>query len=243
MKKSFIILQILAALSVNVSGQNIGIGVPTPIYPLDIAGNMHTYNNAYFDGFVGVGTTSPSYRIQVNNGSIALYNTTDLKFWLFGYSSGNNYFYLAEGGTNRLVVQNGGNVGIGTSVPGSKLDVVGSANISGNLTVNGDKGVMYNHAGSAQLKYYTRQAAFTAVLGAHGTSVEGSIGYASAGFTSTPQVFVGDIVSTGGTVGELYRVQLVIYNVTPTSCNARLINTSNGPVNYNITWNIICIGN
>ena len=243
MKKIFITLQIVAALSVNVSGQNVGIGISTPVYPLDIQGNMHTYNNAYFDGFVGIGTTNPGYKLQVNNGGIAFYNSTDAKTWLFNYSSVSNYFYLSESGATRMVVLNGGNVGIGTSAPTAKLDVEGTANISGNLTVNGDKGVLYNNAGSAPLKYYTRQAAFTAILGAFGTSVEGGIGYASAGFTNPPQVFVGDIVSTGGTVGELFRVQLVIYDVTATSCHARLINTSNGPVNYNITWNLICIGN
>jgi hypothetical protein len=110
-----------------------------------------------------------------------------------------------------------------------------------NLTVSGNKGLLRNAAGSTQLRYYTRTAAFTAILPAFGTSAEGSIGF--SGFTNPPQVMVGDIVSTGGTVGQLYRVQLVIYDVTANSCHARLINTSNAAVNYNITWNIICIGN
>ena len=140
-----------------------------------------------------------------------------------------------------MVVANGGNVGIGTTTPAVKLDVAGDGNVDGNLTVTGNKGVIHNAAGSTQLRYYTRTASFTAILPAFGTSVEGSIGF--SGFTGTPQVFVGDIVSTGGTVGQLYRVQLVIYDVTPTGCHCRLINTSDGAVNYGITWNIICIGN
>jgi hypothetical protein len=229
--------------------QNVGIGTTTPEYKLDVFGSIRSATNGYFEGNLGVGTTTPAYKFQVNNGQIALYNTTDLKAWFFSYSSTSNYFYLSEAGTNRLVVLNGGNVGIGTSSPDEKLDVNGNlrvaanANIESNLTVNGGKGIMHNSQGSAQLKYYTREVAFTAGLGGFALSGEGSFGFSSAGFTTVPVVTVGDIVSTGGTSGELYRMQLIIYGCTTTSCKARLLNTSPNPVNYSVTWNIICIGN
>lgn len=248
MKKSFLIMFLVFSSHVLFS-QNVGIGTTTPEYKLDVIGSIRSATNGYFEGSLGVGTTTPSYKFQVNNGQIALYNTTDLKSWYFSYSSGSNYFYLSESGTNRMVVANGGNVGIGTSTPTAKLDingtlnVTGNADIEGNLTVNAGKGIMRNTAGSAQLKYYTREAAFGAILGGFDLSGEGSFGFASAGFTTVPAVMVGDIVSTGGTVGELYRVQLVIYGCTTTSCKARLLNTSPNSVNYNVTWNIICIGN
>jgi len=198
---------------------------------------------------IGIGTNTPFYKFQVTDGPLALYNTVDLKAWYFAYTSGSNYFYLAEDGSIRLTVANGGNVGIGLSFPTSKLDVNGDANVRGDAVVAGDvtvkngKGIMYNVAGSTPLKYYTRTAAFTAILNGNQLSGEGSVGFSSAGFTSPPQVFAGDIVSTGGTVGELFRVQLVIYDVTTTSCHVRLLNTSPNAVNYNITWNMICIGN
>jgi hypothetical protein len=241
MKKYFTMLPVCIAVSLAVKAQNVGIGLTSPVYKLDIAGTLHSSSNAYFDGSVGVGTTSPGYKFQVNNGAIALFNTTDAKAWTLNYSSGSNFFYLAENAAIRMVVANGGNVGIGTTTPLAQLDVAGTGNFDGDLTVSGNKGLIRNAAGSSQLRYYTRTAAFTAILGAFGTSPEGSIGF--SGFTGTPQVIVGDIVSTGGTVGQLYRVQLVIYDVTPTGCHCRLINTSDGPVNYGITWNIICVGN
>jgi hypothetical protein len=229
--------------------QNVGIGTTAPEYRLDVNGSIRSTSSGYFEGNLGVGTTAPSYKFQVNNGQIALYNTTDLKAWFFSYSSSSNYFYLSESGTNRLVVLNGGNVGIGTSSPDQKLDVNGglqvatNANIVGNLTVNGGKGILRNTHGSAQLKYYTREVAFEAGLGGFELSGEGSFGFSSAGFTTTPVVMVGDIVSTGGSAGQLYRMQLIIYGCNTTSCKARLLNTSPNAVNYSVTWNIICIGN
>jgi hypothetical protein len=230
-------------------GGNVGIGTSSPDYKLDVIGSLRSTSNAYFEGSVGIGTTSPGYKLQVNNGNIAMYNTTDAKTWYFGYTSASNYFYLSEGGTNRLVIANGGNVGIGTSSPAAKLDVNGSlhvntnADVEGNLTVNAGKGVIRNTAGSAQLKYYTREVAFGAALGGDALSGEGTFGFASAGFTTTPVVMVGDIVSTGGTVGQLYRIQLIIYGCDTNSCKARLLNTSPNSVNYDVTWNIIAIGN
>lgn len=232
-----------------VFSQNVGIGTLTPGYKLDVAGIVHGSSNAYFDGFVGIGTLSPNYKLQVNNGSVAFYNTTDLKTWQFNYSNGSNFFYLAEDGSARLVVQNGGNVGIGTTVPAVKLDVAGGLNVDANATVGGDltvsggRGIMRNSQASGQLKYYTREAAFGAILSGFQLSGEGTFGFASAGFTTAPVVIVGDMVSTGGTVGELYRVQLVVYDCTTTSCKCRLLNTSPNAVNYNVTWNIVCIGN
>ncbi len=229
--------------------QNVGIGTSTPDYKLDVIGIIHNTSNAYFDGSVGIGTVSPGYKLQVNNGQIALYNTTDAKSWYFGYTSASNYFYLSEGGTNRIVVANGGNIGIGTSAPTSKLDVVGSGAFSGNLdvdgtmTVNGGKGVAYNTNSSTNLKIHTfTTPKFTAILGGHQLSGEGSIGF-GGGFTNTPKVFVGDIALTGGTSGQLYRVQLILYGCDNNSCKARLLNTSPDPVNYDIFWNIMCIGN
>jgi hypothetical protein len=248
MKKPLCVFILGIAGGIPLQAQNVGIGISDPLYKLDVGGSIHTSSNAYVTGSLGVGTTSPAYKLQVNNGSVALYNATDLKTWYFSYSSASDYFYLSEGGTNRMVVANGGNVGIGTSAPQTKLDVNGGINAAGsveieaNLTVNGGKGVIRNTAGSTQLKYYTREAAFGAILGGDQLSAEGSIGFASAGFTSAPAVMVGDIVSTGGTAGQLYRVQLILYGATSTSCKARLLNTSPNSVNYDVTWNIVCIG-
>ena len=82
---------------------------------------------------------------------------------------------------------------------------------------------------------------FTINLAAHAASTS-TIYIAFSGFTSAPVAFVGNIVTTGGTAGELYRCVLQLYNVTAAGCNAKIINTDSSPINQDITWNIICIG-
>lgn len=257
MKHVFVFL-LSAGFFATAAAQNVGIGTSLPNHKLDVVGSIHSSTNGYFDNAIGINTTnilSSTYKLQVNNGAIALYNTNDLKTWYFNYSSASNYFYLSEGGTSRLVVANGGNVGIGNANPSVKLDVSGSLNVVNNVTVggvetvagdivvNGNKGIVRSTNGT-QLKYYSQQAAFYAVgLPAFGTSVQVNIAWAAGLFNNPPKVMVGDIVTTGGTLGQLWRLQLIPYGVTATGCKAVIINTSNAAVNYDVTWNIICIGN
>lgn len=70
---------------------------------------------------------------------MALFHTTDAKAWTFNYSSGSNYFYVSENAATRLVIANGGNVGIGTSAPAAPLDVAGNSKFNGSVTVSGNK--------------------------------------------------------------------------------------------------------
>ena len=249
MKKIMFTAALCFITSIVLLAQNVGIGISNPAYKVDVVGTLHTSGAVYVGDFLGVGTTNPSYKLQVNDGAIAIYNSNDLKYWYLNYSSGSNSFQILENGTNRVTIANGGNVGIGNATPIYKLDVAGSINstgsgyFDGNLTIKNGFGVAYDPTSATNLKVYPfTTATFYAILPGFGLSAEGAIAF-GGGFTSTPRVFVGDIDVTGGSAGELYRVQLILYGCNANSCKARLLNTSPNPVNYSITWNCVAIGN
>jgi hypothetical protein len=79
-------------------------------------------------------------------------------------------------------------------------------------------------------------------MSAYDVGSEISIAFNAGVFSTAPKVSVGNIVSSSGTTGDPYHVQLVIYDVSITGCKAKVVNLSPNPVDYAITWNIECIG-
>ena len=96
-------------------------------------------------GNVGIGTTSPSSDISgsatvleiedSNIASLALNHGTTGKFEVAASGLG---LYFGHNGANKMVIQSGGNVGIGTTSPSQKLTVVGNAYIAGGLLLLDD---------------------------------------------------------------------------------------------------------
>ena len=105
--------------------------------------------SAYFSGNVGIGTTSPETELHVN-GTLRVHRP-DGSNYIDTYVNGANYSIieskyngldiktLAGAATPhiRLLPGTGGNVGIGRTSPGYKLDVSGSGNFTDGLTVTG----------------------------------------------------------------------------------------------------------
>ncbi|HEX5889389.1 MAG TPA: hypothetical protein VFY61_11820 [Pyrinomonadaceae bacterium] len=92
-------------------------------------------------GNVGIGTTIPGHRLDVQGGSInasgGLCMNGDCRTaWPSGGSS-----QWTTSGTN--IFYNDGNVGIGTGSPTSKLHVAGDARVTGNMTVDGNIAAKY----------------------------------------------------------------------------------------------------
>lgn len=118
-------------------------------------------------GRVGIGTTNPNARLEINNsgasvGNYLRINNTSGKNWelmagISGISNDGFGIYSVTDSVYRLVITSAGNVGIGTTSPGTLLHVQGSASastfigsLSGNAssatfatTVNGTSGQLY----------------------------------------------------------------------------------------------------
>ena len=117
----------------------VGINDVGPSNPLTVSGD------ANFNGSVGIGTTSPTTSLAIagaNNfgtggASIYLTNTTPGtgRTYLLGSTTG-GLFQIGDvtaGLATRVVVDSGGNVGIGTTGPTQKLHVVGNIQASGSV--------------------------------------------------------------------------------------------------------------
>ena len=104
-------------------------------------------------GSVGIGTTTPSQKLQVAGyvrGDTGLCIGADCRTsWPSGADnlgdhtatqnirlSGN--WLSGDGGNEGVFVSSAGNVGVGTASPSQRLDVSGNANISGNVVVGGN---------------------------------------------------------------------------------------------------------
>jgi hypothetical protein len=145
------------------SGQrqyNIGIVAGTPNFAITDA--TFSYNPFLIDGSgnVGIGTSSPSYKLDVNtsggaqatarlygndqaNVRLRLENagsggrTWELVGGLPGANNSNFSIRDVTGSTTPLTIDSSGNLGIGTSSPGAKLDVNGQSRFGGVLQITG----------------------------------------------------------------------------------------------------------
>jgi len=131
------------------------------------------------DGNVGIGTTSPTAKLQVSgksfftndiftlqNKGIFFNGLDDFSSGIAGIDSGTSVRIFA-GGSEKVRVKSTGNVGIGTTTPGFKLDVTGEGNFTSYLNVNSSTGI--RSAGWVHLQRFATD--LNVSVGNNGTNV------------------------------------------------------------------------
>jgi hypothetical protein len=124
-------------------------------------GNTIVSDTVYVDepnGRVGIGTILPQAELHVSGGNIRIDDTEQLQFGAGGVRINNDsagrmylraplaYYFEGNGGYRMMLDGNSGNLGIGTTSPVAKLEVVGESGViidsgssaSANLTLIGD---------------------------------------------------------------------------------------------------------
>ncbi|MBW2997108.1 hypothetical protein KY349_02070, partial [Candidatus Woesearchaeota archaeon] len=160
---------------------NIDTDLDLNVYQLNASQVNST--DAYFSSNVGIGIASPATPLEVVGTGIAnhmrltntntsevgpavYFNAANRDWVIFGSNpvagAGDQKLVFRDysGASDRMVIDSSGNVGIGTTDPGARLDVAGSINATGDICISGSNclstaggGVAGNVSGAGSANY------------------------------------------------------------------------------------------
>lgn len=221
----------------------VGINKSTLAYPLDVNGTGRFNSPLSVGAKVAINSSIPPVeKLHITDGNIAIKSTADAKLWRLSYADGGDRFEITETGFSpRMIINNGGAIGIGT-VPSATatLNVSGGGAFSGNVST-ANVGILQN-SNSTQLKLYTGSIttpSSTFLVQSNGCNIAG-FNFPAGTFTAVPSVAVGN-KTAGGTFDQ--RLTLTVESVTSTGGYVRFCNpTATNVLLLSYSYTIIAIG-
>ncbi len=215
----------------NNNSGNVGIGMSSPAYKLDVGGDIHWNGDGFGEGGVltSIGSSMAiKHKMATTSSGFALSQTSSGTTTTINKESGpGNIEFTVGGGIPKMVINNGGSVGIGTTFPNATLDVAGDVRWTngGMLSSVGGRWVVKSEMASSSTGYGLSQSADGTTTNINKESGAGNIEFTVGG--GIPKM----VINNGGSVG-----------IGTTSPNATLdvdgsvrLNTNNAPAGYVLT--------
>jgi hypothetical protein len=181
-------------------------------------GNLNIDNGVLYvngdTGNVGIGTTSPSEKLSISAGNMSMESGRFIKFnystpfWIGADGTANGFtIFDATASLRRFSITTAGNVLIGTTTDnGYKLNVNGSAYISGAFIVNTSSGISLGVSNttstySLAFGYQTSAGAAHSIAGIWGANASGNSSLAlgrNSSASNESSIAIGESSSSGG---------------------------------------------
>jgi hypothetical protein len=125
-----------------VLGGNVGIGTPDPQHPLHVTGNARVNNAIVGDVGHGGNWAGFAHASSVGGDRYGLLQSYDGLYTLINKRPGGGHIGFRVGNTDQMVLNDAGNVGIGTTAPDAqvRLHVAGNMRFDGRLIWPGGQG-------------------------------------------------------------------------------------------------------
>lgn len=173
----------------------------------------------YPTGKIGINTTSPAYSLDVNGtaritGDVTLTN-------MYCFDADLSYGSISFASIANAYVED--------------ANVTNSLSVTGSMEFENDAVVSSNSATPLEIR--RGSAGLTVTNLAVGAFLDAN--YFFTAFADNPSISVGNLIT--GT-GEWYKVQIIPYEITPSSCKLRVYNNSSDSVTMTGTWSLLLVG-